>query len=111
MLYSEDRILTTHAGSLPRPADLRKMVVAKAAGEDYDEAEFQSSLTDAVASVVGKQATIGVDSVNDGEFSKIKFTNYVRERLGGFKKRNLEDLTTYQLDMTSRDRVKFQSYF
>ena len=111
MLYSEDRILTTHAGSLPRPTDLREMVVAKAAGEDYGEAEFQSSLTDAVAGVVAKQAEIGIDSVNDGEFSKINFTNYVRERLGGFEKRNAEDITTYQLDMTARDRVKFQGYF
>jgi len=38
MLYSTDRILVTHAGSLPRPSDLRAMVVAKAAGEPYDGA-------------------------------------------------------------------------
>ena len=38
MLYSTDRILVTHAGSLPRPADLRAMVVAKSSGESYDAA-------------------------------------------------------------------------
>jgi len=38
MLYSTDRILVTHAGSLPRPADLRAMVLAKSAGEAYDAA-------------------------------------------------------------------------
>ena len=111
MLYSEDRIRTTHAGSLPRPDGLRNMVMAKAAGESYDQAEFQTSLTGAVAGVVKAQADIGIDSVNDGEFSKINFTNYVRERLGGFEKRDPEAVTTYQLDMTSRDRVKFQGYF
>ena len=37
MIYSTDRILTTHAGSLPRPDDVREMVLAKARGEAYDQ--------------------------------------------------------------------------
>ena len=45
MLYSTDRILTTHAGSLPRPSDLRAMVVAKSAGEPYDAAALDRRLT------------------------------------------------------------------
>ena len=44
MLYSTDRILTTHAGSLPRPPDLRDMVVAKANGAPYDPAAFDARL-------------------------------------------------------------------
>ena len=111
MLYSKERIMTTHAGSLPRPPDLRQMVVAKAAGESYNEATFDAALTDAVIGVVKQQVDIGIDSVNDGEYSKVNFTNYVRERIGGFEIRNPGEISTYQLDMTSRDRLKFQAYF
>ncbi|MEE2760539.1 MAG: cobalamin-independent methionine synthase II family protein [Pseudomonadota bacterium] len=111
MLYSKDRILTTHAGALPRPPDLRQMVVAKAAGESYDETAFDAALTEAVTGVVKQQVDIGIDSINDGEFSKINFTNYVRERIGGFEIRDPGEISAYQLDMTSRDRLKFQAYF
>ena len=51
MLYSTDRILTTHAGSLPRPPDLRDMVLARANGSPYDPAEFDERLKSAVAEV------------------------------------------------------------
>ena len=70
MLYSTDRILTTHAGSLPRPPDVRDMVVAKANGAPYDPAAFDTRLRSAVAEVVRHQAECGIDCVNDGELSK-----------------------------------------
>ena len=41
-----------HAGSLPRPQDLREMVVAKAEGRPYDEAKLSNRLTEAVGEVV-----------------------------------------------------------
>ena len=111
MLYSRDRILTTHAGSLPRAADLREMVARKAAAEDYDEAALQASLPAAVAGVVKRQAEIGIDSVNDGELSKINFTTYVRERISGFELREPDPDGGYRLDMTARDRERFAGYF
>ncbi len=111
MLYSTDRILTTHAGSLPRPDDLRSLVVKKAAGEDYDEAALQAKLPGAVAAVVSRQAEAGIDSVNDGEFSKINFTNHVRERISGFELREPREDGAYRLDMTARDRRRFPGYF
>ncbi len=52
MHYSTERILVTHAGSLPRPSDLRAMVVAKSAGEAYDEAALDRRLTEEVAETV-----------------------------------------------------------
>jgi len=55
MLYSTDRIITTHAGSLPRPPDLRDMVVAKANSEPYDPTELDEQLKSAVAEVVRRQ--------------------------------------------------------
>ena len=111
MLYSQDRIMTTHAGSLPRPDDLRAMVAAKSSGGDYDEAALQAGLTSGIAEVVKKQVECSVDSVNDGEFSKINFTNYVRERIGGFEVREPPKDGRYLLDMTARDRVRFPGYF
>jgi Cobalamin-independent synthase, Catalytic domain len=82
MLYSTDRILTTHAGSLPRPPDLRDMVLAKANGEPYDPTELDERLKSAVAEVVRRQIEIGIDCVNDGELSKTNFTDYVRHHAG-----------------------------
>ena len=61
MLYSTDRILTTHAGSLPRPADLREMVVARASGEAYDAEALAARLKSAVAEVVRQQVECGLD--------------------------------------------------
>ena len=48
-LYSQDRILVTHAGALPRPADVRPMVVAKSRGETIDQAALDAKLKTAVA--------------------------------------------------------------
>jgi 5-methyltetrahydropteroyltriglutamate--homocysteine methyltransferase len=80
-MHSTDRILTTHAGSLPRPNDVVEMVRARARGDRRDDAAAR--LREAVAEVVRKQADIGLDIVDDGEFGKPSFVTYVRERLGG----------------------------
>jgi 5-methyltetrahydropteroyltriglutamate--homocysteine methyltransferase len=109
MLYSTDRILTTHAGSLPRPADLRAMVVAKTAGEAYDQAALDQRLTAAVAEVVRRQRECGLDIVNDGELSKFNFTDYVRERIAGYEAR--PNSGRRRLSMTARDERRFPGYF
>ena len=83
MKTSTDRILTTHVGSLPRPADLLAQVMAQEVGEAVDEAAFAPRLTQAVRDVVAKQVAAGIDSVCDGEQSKISYTFYVRHRLSG----------------------------
>jgi 5-methyltetrahydropteroyltriglutamate--homocysteine methyltransferase len=71
---STERILTTHTGSLPRPADLPLDSSQRDAGQ----------LADAVQSVVQAQIDAGVDVVNDGEASKPSYATYVTERLSGF---------------------------
>src|SRR5271169_6115401 len=65
VLYSIDRILTIHAGSLPRPPDLWEMVAAKANDEPYDQDKYDERLKSAVAEVVRRQAECGIDCVND----------------------------------------------
>jgi 5-methyltetrahydropteroyltriglutamate--homocysteine methyltransferase len=109
ILYSKDRILVTHAGALPRPVDLRPLVLAKSRGETVDEKDFEIQLSTAVADTVKQQVKSGIDSVNDGELSKSNFTDYVRTRLTGFENRPAEERR--RLEITARDRVKFPDYF
>jgi len=80
---SRERILTTHVGSLPRPPDLLALLEAREAGQGFDEAAFETRLTAAVKEVVARQVACGIDSVCDGEQSKISYTFYVRHRIAG----------------------------
>ena len=83
MKRSTDRILTTHTGSLPRPADLLSMIQAHANGEPVDEAAFAARVQSAVTEIVQKQVEAGVDVVSDGEMGKPSFATYVNDRLAG----------------------------
>ena len=83
MQLSTDRILTTHVGSLPRPPDLLAFLEARERGDAIDEAAFEARLSEAVREVVAHQVAVGIDSVCDGEQSKISYTFYVRHRLSG----------------------------
>ncbi len=109
MLYGTDRILTTHAGSLPRPSDLRELVLAKASGADHDPAAFDARLRSAVAETVRLQVDAGIDCVNDGELSKTNFTDYVRGRIAGYESRTSSGVR--RLSITARDETKFAGYF
>src|SRR2546430_14461755 len=88
---STKRILPTHAGSLPRPADLRAMW-AKNAATAEDELALQTRLRSAVGEVVRAQKDIGIDIPNDGEFGKPMraaigrgaWGNYIFDRVSGF---------------------------
>ncbi len=77
-------IQTTHTGSLPRPADLAELIVDFDRGEPVDDAEFQRVITDATRAVVRQQVDTGIDIVSDGEYSKVSYVTYVKERLTGF---------------------------
>ena len=83
MLRSEKRILTTHAGSLPRPADLLTAIEAREKGSAVDEKANAARVTAAVAEIVRKQVALGIDIVDDGEMGKPSFVSYVNERFGG----------------------------
>jgi 5-methyltetrahydropteroyltriglutamate--homocysteine methyltransferase len=85
MMRSENRILTTHTGSLPRPEDLLEMMRASEAGKAVDRNALQARVTSAVAEVVRRQIDTGIDLVNDGEMSKPSYATYVKDRLTGFK--------------------------
>jgi 5-methyltetrahydropteroyltriglutamate--homocysteine methyltransferase len=108
MQRSTDRILTTHAGSLPRPRDLLELVRARARGERVDEDAFQTRLRMAVGEIVRRQADLGIDVVDDGEFGKPSFVTYVRERLGGLTRQDGERQSPW---IRSREALSFPEFY
>ena len=104
MKRSEQRILTTHVGSLIRPKALLD------AGKDRDGARrdaHEQELTRSVAEVVSRQAKAGIDVVNDGEFGKSGWANYSLERLSGFEPRPDK---LYPAVWLGRDRIRFADF-
>jgi 5-methyltetrahydropteroyltriglutamate--homocysteine methyltransferase len=110
MKRSVDRILVTHAGTLPRPDDLREVLVAKNEGQPYDRAVFAERVRAAVAEGVRKQIDCGVDVVNDGELGKANFSRYTRERLSGFVERPAGP-DFKPTSIFGRDLSEFPDYF
>jgi 5-methyltetrahydropteroyltriglutamate--homocysteine methyltransferase len=109
---SSERIITTHAGSLPRPDALVPLIMARARGEDHDKAALDALLKQSVADVVDMQVSCGLDSVNDGELGKTNFTNYVRERLSGFVTRDVQPGSrSFEMNISARDMQDFPEYF
>ena len=84
MKRSVDRILTTHTGSLPRPADLAEMMLAREEGKPIDPYALEARVRAAVQEIVRRQADAGLTVINDGEVSKPSYVSYVKDRLTGF---------------------------
>jgi 5-methyltetrahydropteroyltriglutamate--homocysteine methyltransferase len=109
MRRSTERIVVTHAGTLPRPPEVLALLNQGPAGQ----AELAEKLPAAVAEIVRKQVEVGVDIVNDGEIPKRgSFTNYIQERVEGIQPR------TFRVgegppprDVNGRDRRDFPGFF
>jgi 5-methyltetrahydropteroyltriglutamate--homocysteine methyltransferase len=84
MQKSDDRILTTHVGSLPRDPALSDLLIRDELGETIDRAELARLEDRAVRHVVARQMTSGVDVINDGEQPRVGFQTYVPQRMKGF---------------------------
>jgi 5-methyltetrahydropteroyltriglutamate--homocysteine methyltransferase len=84
MQRSEERILTTHVGSLPRNPTLRDLLVRQDRGEVSDEGDLDREVEAAVQRVVQKQLEVGIDIGNDGEQPRVGFSTYVARRMRGF---------------------------
>ena len=87
MKRSTEQILTSHAGSLPRPADL----LALARAEPRDKKRYDERLTTAVKEIVDRQLEHGVDVIDDGEYGKPDFVGYINERLAASRREGLAD--------------------
>jgi len=110
MKRSNDRILTTHVGSLIRPKELQDFLRLKQAGKPYDRAAYEACLKQSVADVVKRQAEAGVDVVSDGEFGKsISWSQYVLDRLSGFERRPVKpDANPFK---RGADRERFSEFY
>ena len=116
MKRSDRRILTSHVGSLPRPDALIELNRAKFAGEAYDVGAYATGLTTAVEEVCRKQAEIGVDVINDGEYGKTTsgaidygaWSSYAWGRLSGWEQGEAGRLPA----LAGRwDRLKFAEFY
>ena len=110
MKKSNERILATHQGTLPRDPELRELVLARDAGKPHDAAKLDARLKTVVREMVGKQRSLGIDLVNDGEQSKSGFQYYTRSRFSGFESRAAapQQKARFPYD---RDRRDFPGFF
>ncbi|HWC83772.1 MAG TPA: cobalamin-independent methionine synthase II family protein [Pseudonocardiaceae bacterium] len=101
MRTSSDAIVTTHAGSLPRPDELIELNHRRLTGEFTDEEAFQRTLTESVADLVRRQRDIGIAMPGDGEYGKAMgqkldygaWWTYSFQRLAGLE---IRDLTLFE---------------
>jgi 5-methyltetrahydropteroyltriglutamate--homocysteine methyltransferase len=84
MIFSRDRILTTHVGSLPRNEKLSDLLMAQEESKSYDPKVLADEMDKAVRHVVKAQMDAGIDVGNDGEQRRIGFQTYVPQRMSGF---------------------------
>jgi 5-methyltetrahydropteroyltriglutamate--homocysteine methyltransferase len=108
MKHSTDRILTTHAGSLPRPPDLLSLIQSGGA-KVFDQASNTARLRTAVGEIVRKQTELGIDVIDDGEYGKPSFVSYINERLGGYEVDTLSGPRNQW--MTSREGLSFPDFY
>jgi 5-methyltetrahydropteroyltriglutamate--homocysteine methyltransferase len=101
MRWSDDRILTTHAGSLPRPPALVRLYARRAEGEAVDPAALDAAGRDALRQIVPKQIEAGIDVGNNGEQQREGFFLYVQRRMSGFggswQRRQRGDVVRYPI--------------
>lgn len=110
MRRSEGRILTSHAGSLPRPPQLTSIYSRQARGEAIDDAEMRRVGDAAVPWVIARQLEAGMDVINNGEQQRESFVLYLRHRLGGLGGRgdrvgtsDLDDYPKYKETIVRRN--------
>jgi 5-methyltetrahydropteroyltriglutamate--homocysteine methyltransferase len=108
MKRSEDRILTTHAGSLIRPDEVASFDAASPEERAAQLPAYDEALRRAVTDVVSKQAEAGIDVVDDGEFSKSSWGTYINSRVSGFQ----HDPERYMaINYTGQDSERFREFF
>src|SRR5262245_46694406 len=84
MQHSIDRILTTHAGSIPRGEPLGALLIDQEQGKPVDKAKRDERTDAGVGNVGAKEAEVGIDSANDGEQARVGVQTYIPQRMDGF---------------------------
>jgi 5-methyltetrahydropteroyltriglutamate--homocysteine methyltransferase len=84
MKTGQDRILTTHVGSLPRTDEVLAALERRESSDGGDGAEISDTIRRGVEIAVKRQVETGIDIVSDGETGKVSYATYVKDRLTGF---------------------------
>jgi 5-methyltetrahydropteroyltriglutamate--homocysteine methyltransferase len=84
MKCSQNRIITTHVGSLPRLERLDELLIRADHGRPVDPAEFEAEVGRSLDYVVAKQLEAAVDVGSDGEQPRVSYMTYVPQRMSGF---------------------------
>src|SRR3954454_10620103 len=85
MRTSDDRLLTTHCGSLPRQTEqLSDLLLEQELGHPIDEAELARQVEAGIDGVIREQICAGIDIISDGEQSRPGFSTYITRRMDGF---------------------------
>ena len=92
MRWSDDRILTTHVGSLPRGEPLTSLLLAEEKDEMVDRVELSEAMRSAVETAAVSQAECGIDIACDGEMPRVSFSTYVPQRMTGFSGESVRPL-------------------
>lgn len=99
MRLSENHIITTHVGSLPRTEQLDALLIARDHGRQVDEAELLAEIDRSLSNVVNKQLESGVEVGSDGEQPRVSYMTYVPQRMSGFsglsKRKQLMDMVRF----------------
>src|SRR3981081_1781362 len=98
MQHSTSQILTTHTGSLPRPADVVALLLEEQTSPGAKASELQEAVRHAGADGVQKQGASGIDVINDGEQGRTDYTTHVKDRLTGFDGPSSPPLATGERD-------------
>ena len=106
----QDRILTTHVGSLPRTTQVLNAMKAKLSGGEFSEESYQTEIARGVKDIVKKQADLGIDVVADGEMSKSGFFTYIEERMNGFEARKDEKFKMFEAEIEAFPEY-YEDYF
>jgi 5-methyltetrahydropteroyltriglutamate--homocysteine methyltransferase len=105
------RIVTTHVGSLVRPAELLGFLLRQQNREPYDARAFDDCLRGSVAEVVRQQSEAGIDIVSDGEYGKtMSWSRYILDRLSGLEERE-DDGGGFRPAIAGKDRRDFAEFY
>jgi 5-methyltetrahydropteroyltriglutamate--homocysteine methyltransferase len=84
MKLSTEKIITTHAGSMPRGEPLSSMLIDQEDGKRIDRRKIDEVTEERVAYIMKKENEVGIDIANDGEQGRVGFQTYMPQRMDGF---------------------------
>src|SRR5262245_14915636 len=112
MKRSNHRVLTTHAGRLDGPPELRELGTSVRSGSPLDPAALASALQNAIGWVVRRQVDAGVDIVSDGELGKLGFgLAYYGRRLTGLTSRQVNPGEPAWMSLRTGERQEFSEFY